>query len=166
MVIDLTGIINSVGLKKDFSGSLSLNEFEFSGEAYSFTQPLQVSGCIMNTGDTYELVALVSGYINLNCYRCTVDITKSFEFSINEKLTNSDDSEQNEDVVKFEGNILDIEDIIINNIFVNLSMKYLCSDECRGLCPICGVDLNKEECRCTNEKIDPRFEALKKLLNK
>ncbi len=166
MVIDLVSIINSIGFKKDFEGVLSLDECELGGETYSFPEPIKLSGSIMNNGGIFDLTASVSGYINLKCYRCTVGITKAFEFLIDEKLSNNEDAVQDGDIFRFKGNILDLKDIVINNIFINLSMKYLCSDECKGLCPVCGIDLNNEECDCASKEIDIRFEKLRNLFNK
>jgi uncharacterized protein len=44
-----------------------------------------------------------------------------------------------------------------------LPMKPLCRDDCRGLCPVCGIDRNRHSCRCTREWEDPRLAALKQL---
>ncbi len=47
-----------------------------------------------------------------------------------------------------------------------MQMKPLCDENCKGICPNCGADLNAGTCRCDKQEIDPRLEVLKKLLNK
>ncbi len=60
---------------------------------------------------------------------------------------------------------LDISQEIRDMILLGLPAKILCSNDCRGLCPHCGVNLNKDECACQTEVIDPRWKALQKLKN-
>ncbi|MBQ3225937.1 MAG: DUF177 domain-containing protein, partial [Clostridia bacterium] len=64
----------------------------------------------------------------------------------------------------FEGHEIELDDIIESNILVNLSLKYLCSDDCKGLCPVCGADRNLTDCSCGQDEIDPRMAGLKNLL--
>lgn len=68
-----------------------------------------------------------------------------------------------DDALLVEQGEVDIEPGIIAAIFAAIPLNPLCSPECRGLCPNCGVNRNKEACRCREDNIDPRWEALKKL---
>jgi uncharacterized protein len=49
-------------------------------------------------------------------------------------------------------------------IYLSMPMKSLCRDDCKGICPNCGVNLNEETCQCENSITDPRFDKLKDLL--
>ncbi|MGB9809870.1 MAG: YceD family protein, partial [Caldanaerobacter sp.] len=49
-------------------------------------------------------------------------------------------------------------------VILSLPMKFLCKEDCKGLCPICGTNLNYGSCSCKREDIDPRLEVLSKLL--
>ena len=53
-----------------------------------------------------------------------------------------------------------------DNISIENDQKFLCSESCKGLCVVCGTNLNVSECDCDTEEIDPRLEMFKKLLNK
>jgi uncharacterized protein len=64
----------------------------------------------------------------------------------------------------YSGEELNLLDLLTEQIELNLPMKPLCSDLCKGICLRCGADLNAGNCSCTVKDIDPRFEALKKLL--
>jgi uncharacterized protein len=59
------------------------------------------------------------------------------------------------------GHVLDVMPQIQESIYTLLPTKILCRDDCKGLCPECGADLNEGTCSCKNENIDPRLEALK-----
>ncbi|WP_094546520.1 YceD family protein [Petroclostridium xylanilyticum] len=166
MVIDLSNALKFEGSKVDFDSLMEVEKIEFMGDQYKFLQPVRVAGSVIKVGDTLQLNAQVSGSINVNCYRCMKAIQKDFCFSMDEVLINDDLSDvKDEEAIHFKGSQIDIKEIVINNILLNISMKHLCSQECKGLCPQCGTDLNIKECECRNEDIDPRFEVLKKLLN-
>jgi uncharacterized protein len=58
---------------------------------------------------------------------------------------------------------IDLDEIIKEQIYLSLPMKVLCSDQCRGLCPICGMNLNVSDCHCHREQGHPGFLKLKDL---
>ena len=63
----------------------------------------------------------------------------------------------------YEGDVIDLDEILREQIILALPMYPRCKEECRGLCPVCGVDLNKETCDCQREDVDPRLAVLKTL---
>jgi uncharacterized protein len=65
----------------------------------------------------------------------------------------------------YSGEELELTDLLKEQIELNMPMKPLCSESCKGICPTCGKDLNIDICVCDIKKPDPRFEAFKKLLN-
>lgn len=63
----------------------------------------------------------------------------------------------------YEGDTIDLEEILREQIILALPMYPRCTPECKGLCPVCGVDLNHETCNCRREEVDPRLAVLKAL---
>ena len=61
----------------------------------------------------------------------------------------------------YAGEIIDLVPLITEQIILQVPMKALCGETCRGLCPRCGVNLNLASCNCRNEDIDPRLAVLK-----
>ena len=57
----------------------------------------------------------------------------------------------------------DLDEFIINLLELKLPFRFLCDEDCKGLCPVCGTNLNTSECSCNDEKIDERFAMLKDL---
>ena len=65
-----------------------------------------------------------------------------------------------EDIILFDGHEVELDDIVRDRFLMNLSGRYLCRDDCKGLCPVCGHNLNEGDCGCNREYIDPRWQAL------
>ena len=63
----------------------------------------------------------------------------------------------------YEGDVIDLDEILREQIVLALPMYPRCKEDCRGLCPVCGVDLNQETCDCQREDVDPRLAILKTL---
>ncbi len=61
---------------------------------------------------------------------------------------------------------LNVSQEIRDQVILGMPLKFLCREDCRGLCPMCGADLNVRECNCQKKTIDPRWEALQKLKTK
>ena len=77
------------------------------------------------------------------------------------KETHLESSDLDTDVI--DGNELDLAEVAREQIVLNLPEQVLCSEDCKGICPTCGTDLNEGECRCREDDIDPRWQALKEL---
>ncbi len=128
---------------------------------------VSVKGEIVNIGDVLEFNAKAEGRFMTECARCLKPIEKSFSIAFTETLKSVDEEiEDRDEVVTFSGFTICLTDIVRSNILVNLSSRYLCSEDCKGICPVCGADLNESPCSCTNDYIDPRMEGLKRLLDK
>ncbi len=115
----------------------------------------------------------VTASVWLQCSRCLemfvtpVELHLSLTYLPVESLT-----EEHHEIKKDEAELgfykddeLDITAVVQEQILLHLPMKPLCSPQCKGLCPICGTNLNQQMCNCTSEDIDPRWSALKKLLS-
>ncbi|MEG1536779.1 MAG: DUF177 domain-containing protein [Clostridiales bacterium] len=65
----------------------------------------------------------------------------------------------------FSGDTIDLTPALLEEIYLELPMQPLCREDCRGLCPICGINLNSNSCSCGRDDIDPRWEKLKYLVD-
>jgi uncharacterized protein len=63
----------------------------------------------------------------------------------------------------FDGEALDVDEIVKEQILLAVPTRMLCREDCKGICPQCGVDKNTGECNCETKEIDPRWAALKNL---
>ena len=72
---------------------------------------------------------------------------------------------KNDDYIETPDFTLELDDVVISDIFLSLPSKNLCRDDCKGLCQICGQNLNNGECSCDKRQTDPRLEILKQLID-
>ena len=165
MVIDVSGILKDIGGKIEISDCIDMKDTDFLGEMYRFTKPVEIKGNITSNGKSLFFEAHCIAYVVTACARCAKDIEVKIEFDIDEALArNTEQFDESSDIILFDGHEIDIDEIILNTFLMNLSGKYLCKEDCKGLCPVCGADLNERECGCNREFIDPRWQGLADLL--
>lgn len=167
MNINLSSIIKNEGGTIEFSDEIQIGSMQVAGSDMHFAQPVKVSGGVINVGSVLELTAAASGKVTTCCGRCNKEITRDFVIDISEVLVQDNGNAQiaNEDVVVFTGYSLPFDEIVENNIYTGIETRYLCKEDCRGLCPVCGKDLNVGNCGCADNNIDPRFAVLSKFKN-
>ncbi len=165
MILDLSTIVNVDGKKLEFDEKLDFTGREEQG--VRFVSPVSVYGRLSNMGGSLELEATAKTRLGFLCDRCLDEVEESFECSFKEVLKKEDErssEDKNPDAIYFKGNSIELDEIVLNNIIVEIPLKHLCGDDCKGLCPGCGQNLNKGVCQCDTRPTDPRFDILDKLL--
>ncbi len=128
---------------------------------------------MLRTTDGILVTAALRTVLELQCCRCLEPFSTPIELEIEEEFRPSVDIhtgaklpliEAGEGTIIDEHHILDLAEIIRQAVFLALPMRALCKDNCAGLCPQCGQNLNKAQCDCVTEAVDPRLEILKQLL--
>ncbi|MDD6484564.1 MAG: DUF177 domain-containing protein [Clostridiales bacterium] len=167
MIIDISGILKELGGRMPLECELDLSGAEFLGEKYSFEKPVKVNGSVSNNGKSFILSAKCSAEVKTRCARCLKEITVSVDFVLDENLVRSGGEEvTDEDVIVFEGTGFELDEIVLDDFLMQVGGRYLCSEDCRGLCPKCGADLNEGDCGCSYTDIDPRWAGLLDIMNK
>lgn len=167
MRLDLRDIIHIPGASKEFSGELDLSLVELFGEK-PFDRPVAIRGTVRNMAGALELSGVAESVLDTRCDRCLKDITVELNVPVEtllaEELANADDPEA-EDIVLLDNGQVDLDEIFTTACILSLDRKHLCREDCKGLCPTCGKDLNEGPCSCGKET-DPRLAVLAKLLDK
>ena len=166
MLLGLSKIIDCPGASVPFSTSVDLSDLRY-GESYPVTEPVEASGTVRNTAGVLMMKGSIHTTIHGVCDRCAADFERFVEFPIDVVLVTELSNEDSEDewVFHLQADAADLEEIVRTVFVLNLDSKLLCSEECKGLCHRCGKNLNEGPCSCQKE-IDPRFAALKQLLDK
>lgn len=112
----------------------------------------------------------VSGNVQFSieapCSRCLKTVKLDLKPEVNLVLTPKQSTREEDDDINHEtyaGDEVDISDYLREHIAMSLPFKVVCSENCKGLCPSCGINLNDETCECDNQRIDPRLAVLKNL---
>ncbi len=135
---------------------------------------VQLDLAIQKSGEEYFCQGEVTATYTVECSRCLAETEKQVsqrtEFIVcgtDQTTAHAAKGIDDEDYVYFRGSDLcaDVTEQVRQALILSLPMKPLCSDNCRGLCPVCGVNLNKETCTCRKDIRDPRWEGLKPSAN-
>ena len=162
MIIELESIFNTEGMKVPFDYELDLSSIQVSG--YSpIIEPVKVEGCIENKAGIVSLNARAQLVYEAPCDRCATDVKKEFNYPVQHTLVVTLESGENDAFLEVPTMRLNLDELVEEDVNLALPSKYLCNEECKGLCPTCGKNLNKDQCDC-KAPIDPRMEVLLKLL--
>lgn len=166
MLLGLSKIIDRPGESVSFSTSVDLSDLRY-GISNPVSEPVLAQGVIRNTAGVLLMKGTITTSIHGICDRCATEFDRDITFPIDVVLVTELSNEENEDewVFPLEGDSTDLDDIVRTVFVLNLDSKLLCRDDCKGLCFRCGKNLNNGPCSCEKE-LDPRFAALKQLLEK
>lgn len=165
MKLDLKPLAQQHGAVLPFDFHVDLSDMEWNG-THPFAQPVHVEGQVRNRAGAMELKARLDTVLSLACDRCAKPFqrekTVEYETLLAFELANG----ENDDIVLLnpEGE-LELDELMREVFLLEMDTKNLCDQNCKGLCPGCGVNLNVESCRCKKE-IDPRLAVLAQLLER
>lgn len=164
MILDITDVIKTINKVKTFETPIELDNFSSRLGDFPITKKDPVNLTIANQEDA---ALFITGNANLTleipCGRCLNPVPTNLSFSIDRKLTlhdgvaTDDDMEETDYLIGFE---MDVDKLIYAEILVNWPMKVLCKDDCKGICKVCGMNLNAGTCKCDTFVPDPRMAAI------
>ena len=166
MRLGLAQIMDRPGAVVPFSCSVDLGDLQY-GASHPVTEPVEASGTVRNTAGVLVMSGSIKTCLHGVCDRCAAEFSREVEYPIQAVLVEELANEENEDewVFPLEGESADLQDIVRTVFVLNMESKLLCKPDCKGLCCQCGKNLNDGPCSCQKEP-DPRFAALRQLLNK
>jgi uncharacterized protein len=162
MRLDLREIIYVPGASAPFDFSPDLSG-AVSGSVRGIKQA-RAAGRIRNSAGVLVLSADIDAELECTCARCLREFDRSIHMHVENTLSDREEAGENPDIYVFEGDHVDVGDVIASDFILILDERILCREDCKGLCPDCGADLNDGPCAC-KKKIDPRLAALGRLLD-
>lgn len=162
MIIELKQIFDVLDDSIEFEYNMDMSDYELFS-THPFITPVHVKGGVLNRAGIVTLRYTTDFTLKLICDRCLDEFTKEFKYS-NEQILVVSLSTDNDEYIVVENHRLDMDELCLSDILLNLPSKLLCSRDCKGLCPKCGVNKNKTECLCTDKEVDPRLAVLSELL--
>lgn len=170
MVIDISDIISCENKEVTKEVQIELKSFVSRLGEFPILKAAPIELKIANRENKQMLISgEVDLTVSIPCSRCLKEVPTDIHFSIDKeiKLENSViNDEEMEDADYLIGLHLDIDKLVYGEILVNWPMKVLCKDDCKGICKVCGKDLNKGECGCQRTELDPRMAAIQDIFNK
>ncbi|MGL4731609.1 MAG: YceD family protein [Clostridium sp.] len=164
MYIDLSELKNKKHGRKELNLEISKESFNDNGEVIKFLKPIKFNGILRLVDNIYTLVGKVEVEVLLACSRCSESFSNAISFEVEEKFSHTIKDIDGE-IISLDSDKLDLYQIIENNLVIELPVKRLCGESCKGLCQQCGTNLNKSQCNCDEVEVDPRLAKLKELFS-
>ena len=169
MRISLSEILNLSGNSKTYEVPVEMDSFAYDGGVYGFIskEPVIIRLNKVSTG-TLRFQAQSRCVLSAECSRCLEPVELPFDINVDDELILDDNGgactrDDDEKLSFVSDRELDVDNFIKEELMIGFPLKVLCSEECRGICPKCGANLNKGECGCDRTVLDPRMAKIRDL---
>ena len=161
MALDVGNALKNPGQVYPFRSVVELPEMEVLSDVVRF-EGVNVEGEYFCTGDSrISLRADADATAHTHCSRCLEPVQVPVRAEIDALYAKQPDPED-PDLYCFEAHALELEDAVKDALLLELPLQFFCKPDCKGLCPVCGVNLNKQTCTCQEGNVvTGPFSALK-----
>ncbi len=168
MLIDLWSLLSQEGKELCQQTNLEMDKFDTGVTCYRIVEKNPISYVFRHVSDKHILIqADIDVTLNIPCGRCLEDVKTNIKLKASKEVDLSDEPEVDDidEFVFMDGTVFDSERFAYGEILVNLPMKVLCSNDCKGICNRCGTNLNHGSCGCDTTELDPRMAKALEIFN-
>lgn len=164
MILNLTQVTSGKLSQMPFKFSLQPRLSDVKHFGIIAISEFDIEGVVNKSGSELLIDFTINGELVYQCSRCLEDVSEHFCLPLHKRIIKNavvqqEDEESGSYIVdEYE---LPIGDLVVDEILMALPLHVVCDENCKGLCPQCGINLNHESCSCSEDKIDPRMEILK-----
>ena len=169
MIIDLANVGTTA---KIIERTFEPAEIDLEGERVTLSGKVAFNGEIERVNGKGNLRGTIKTAVLLDCSRCLEPVAMHLEFpsraifvDLSDENTDAEaevcDEALDESLV--EGGRIDMAEVVREQILLAIPEQIFCREDCKGLCPKCGANLNLIDCKCADDELDPRWAALKNL---
>ncbi len=160
--VNVAALRRKPGAALRVSEEMELPPLRHEGAEVGFPSPLLVEAELTNARLALLVRGEATGEVALTCDRCLAVFRRPVRFSFLEEYRF--EGAGGDEARRLEGDEIDLEEPVREHLLLSLPIKKLCRPDCRGLCPLCGRNLNEGDCGCRRETVDPRLAELARLL--
>ncbi len=162
MKIKLSEVLSVPDKVEVVNGHIDMKDVCFQDNTYTLSNVEEFPVTITNIGKKKVSVKFNTEFtINLSCSRCLKDLPEVFSIDIDEVVDMEEVDKEDQDLIEevpyVDHGELDVDRLIIDELFPMLPIQTLCSDDCKGLCKVCGCNMNEVDCGCDQHVMDPRM---------
>lgn len=151
--------------EKEFVFLKDFNTLSIGQELIMISNPVELNVRAILSGEEVIVKGKIKVNITLECNRCLENYCDKIEIEFVERFVKGTQFLSDlDDYYLYSDNFIEFDELVIQNIILSLPAKRICSSSCKGLCPLCGINLNNSFCECVSNDIDVRLEKLKDLL--
>ncbi|MFG6320928.1 MAG: DUF177 domain-containing protein [Lachnospiraceae bacterium] len=170
MLVNLTDVFTNEGQVQELAASYDADTFTNQYGTFSIKEKSPVVLKLSNIGRSRVLVqGTVHITFALACDRCLQDVDYTFDLSFDNEVVSPDytgeGTDEGDSLEFMEGYHLNVDELVNNELLLDWPMKILCKDDCKGICKVCGKNLNDGDCGCDDFVPDPRMAAIKDLFH-
>jgi len=173
MIIRISDIVDGTKVRGAVDGS-RFQEMEGGDEMVNFVSPALYELAVRKNGDVISVKGPVACTLVLICGKCLeqfalpVEAVVDIELAPRALMPSESELElrgEDLDTYYYEGDEVDLDPFVYEEIMLNVPIKPVCKEDCRGLCEACGSNLNSEDCSCSKVSHTLLGEKLKSFLN-
>ncbi|MBQ9940261.1 MAG: DUF177 domain-containing protein [Clostridia bacterium] len=155
-ILDINALLNNEVREVSFNV-----EIDLCADGVAFTRPATMNGKAVNMASYIEFTSSIDYFYSTACSRCLKQLQRNLHLELKFPVAVSleNDDEADEYIIPQNGKI-NLQEICEENFILNLPIRELCSEDCKGLCPRCGADLNVSGCSCPKKDVDIRLQGL------
>ena len=168
MLIDFRELLSGSGNEISYPANIDMTSLDDGVNKYPVIRKEPFVIQAYKTGkDKVQIQCEGSVTLSIPCDRCLEPVEINIYFNVDDVIefnkTESDEEQEEKDYI--DGYNLDVDRLIFGELLVSIPGKILCREDCKGLCPVCGTNLNVAECGCDRDVLDPRMSVFKDILN-
>lgn len=166
MLIDISELLSVDGKDIEVSAYIEMQRFISRICDYEIIRKEPLLIRLHSTGRRrFSLETQVDITLLMQCGRCLDNVENNLCFNVEKEIDMNESDEEKDKLFYISDDKLDVEKLIYNEILVNLPMKVLCSENCKGICNRCGANLNSQTCNCDTTELDPRMSKIRDIFN-
>ena len=175
MLVNLSDVFSSEGKTVTVAAELEMTKFASRLGEFSILKKSPVTLILTNIGVGKARIEGNAEFVfQTSCDRCLTEVPTGLTLRFDKEVASPDtaldssieEGDREADELNFmEGYQLNVETFVYNEILLNWPMKILCKDDCKGICSVCGQNLNLGECGCDRFVPDPRMAAIQDIFN-
>ena len=177
MILDLSGLFPDSarprkaesagrGTERKYTVKLDTDTLDLGRVSYPIADKKPIDLYVSRSGKSgIHIEGEVSLTLVMPCDRCLDETRQTLSFKLDRDI-DFEDKDGEEDTSFVEGYSVDVDGLVFPEIVLNLPMKVLCCEDCKGICRVCGTNLNREKCGCDTFVPDPRMAAISDIFSK
>ena len=147
MRLDIGRVVSNEKFILEFDEQADYTDFDMYGE-HPFAEPIKISGTVKNKYSGIEFYAKVNAHCKSTCDRCLKPVEFELDTEISSFIDLDSDEESDSPIEIKSGRFIELDDALLESLLFAYPQKILCKEDCKGLCPKCGADLNEAPCKC------------------
>jgi uncharacterized protein len=168
MILSLKNIFISEGQSENFNANLEMSSVKTLLDE-PVKNPVEVEGVLRNSAGVVTISYRVSTLLKADCARCFGEVEQTFEQTFEHTVVKTEaDLDSEGDYLLALNDELDLCEVLASDLLLSLPSRFYCKEDCKGLCSVCGANLNEKVCNCKKDEYNPakKLSMLSELLNK